>query len=442
MSERMEKNSRESEHDKESLVVRELSDILERFRRAGEGIYVLEKVFAKPDELPRCYDKLPGKYREILGVAVFALASQTGILPKVENYVSPLPMVESSAMKLQKVVGFDIAGEASKIGRRVKPYISGNESSRTIIHIGQTHSTTQSVNYGIRGEISKSQSEIAKFLLATTTQNQHVFVEGYSQKYVEDTQEHREAVTKITKASSYAEIRSLYEIIVKQFSAPLQVALLNKVTGDKLASIGFREVSPLTYAKDSDVFTLLESGLFPSNKSYTVPNSTQSLVAGGADVLDVEGRIRIVPAETSEGNRRPDELASELREKGKLLGKLFISFDPNNTYYKSLDSAILPSISQYSSADIRHIAREEPCKKSVECQSLATEILQKDIPAIEKSVMREREEIAVNLIAFHAQTSEQKVFPLVYGSDHNFVTAVEKWNEMNPGYKFNLVSVK
>lgn len=441
MNERIRKPEKEPILGKEKSLERGTSGIFDQFSRASEGNNVLGEAFSKPDKLASFYDRASKKYKEILGAAVFALAFQTGGLAIAKEDAPSLPMAKSEALEFKKILGFDVATEAAKVGRRAVASIPQNESASTIIHLDQSHNTTPERNHRNLAEISKSQSEIAQFLLAMTKPNQYVFVEGYEHKEVEYTGNFKDEVAKITKASSYDEIRSLYANMVKKYNVPRGIALLNKVAGDKLISIGFKEVSPLRYVKDSSAFMLYESDYFPSNKSYTVPNRGQALMAGGAETLFMEGRILLAPAETREGIIKPSQLADELKEKGESLRKIFTSFHPNDGPFRPLVS-IPPSISQFSSLDLVLLAEEEPCKKSRECQRLTTEILQKDIPAIENAERIEREKIAVNLIASYAQKSEQKVFPLVYGRLHDFKLAVEEWNQANPGYKFNLITVK
>lgn len=81
------------------------------------------------------------------------------------------------------------------------------------------------------------------------------------------------------------------------------------------------------------------------------------------------------------------------------------------------------------------------CKEDTECNRITKEIIEQNIPKARKILHDDREDDAVELIADQVKTG-QKVFPLVYGSGHNFTRAVKKWNESHPDKSFNLITVK
>lgn len=123
-----------------------------------------------------------------------------------------------------------------------------------------------------------------------------------------------------------------------------------------------------------------------------------------------------------------------------MLSKFFEPFAEEDSRYREL-SAELPLISEYSAHEIEEAVIEDPCWSSEECKNIVDEITEEIIPAIQKAVMDDREDIAVAIAEF-AETSDQQSFPLVYGTAHDFTRAVLKWNEEHPYQQFNLVTVK
>jgi hypothetical protein len=60
-------------------------------------------------------------------------------------------------------------------------------------------------------------------------------------------------------------------------------------------------------------------------------------------------------------------------------------------------------------------------------------------------ILIQRERSAIKKLHAHAQadTSEQRIFPLVYGSGHNFTQAVNETNKkLNPEYRYGLITMK
>lgn len=430
-------------------IAENLSLILETCSKNNEEIHVAEDtVTASPAKLSGLYDKVEKKYKALLGAVVFAVSLQATVTATQEEKEAPVSSVafEQSAEKnaIKETVGFDVEQEAEKVGRKVKFYSPNGQTKFTIIHVGQIHSTYADANYAGRNEIAKSQTEVGSFLARNISAQSDVFVEGYTDDTDEYTRGMREEASHINNAKNFEAIGKAYREACSRYYDKQSTAILNKITGDKLITAGFREVSPLVYSDGEQNFYLIESGYSPVDKDYTVSNETGTALAGAANILSIKGQINIKPAETIEGNSKGFELQARLREKGKLLEKFFVSTDSRDSEYNSTIHKSFYSISE-SSADaeyIRFSATSEFCKKSVECQKITKEIIEVDIPAIEKAVMEDREDIAVELIAKQTKTSTQNVFPLVYGSAHDFTRAILKWNKAHPDEQFNLVTVK
>lgn len=426
-----------------------ISRVLEECEKNNEDTHILEEALtASPKALSELYDKVTKKYKTIIGALLFAVASHTveaQTLPEdLETQITQLKQSINTTGNevVEKNTGINFIKEAERIGRNATFYMSGNATAHTIVHLGQTHNTTKEMNYAIRHEIATSQAEIATILLNTTDPSTGVFMEGHTQKGEILSDAEKEASTHLKGARDINELKSIYEEECERNPYTTNIAIINKITGDKLISFGFTETSPFMFTNTHEEFLLYATGSFPKENSFTVPNEVESSIVGATRILDAEGRIDMYPAETTEGNSRSFQLEDNLNEKGEMLGDVLASVDFSNTSYLYLQREVLPTLSKYSADQIESIAQSEMCVENPECQKIVAEILYKDIPAIKKAIFDDREDIAIKLIAEYAKTSNQTYFPLVYGSDHDFIRAVMQWNKEHPEQQFNLVTVK
>jgi len=419
-----------------------ISAVLEECSRNNEEIHVLEEALtSSPETLYKLYDTVDKKYKAFLGALVFAVASQVGIISYQEKLFQKTPQSHSDLIpEGERPKHIDTAKfikDAKDVGRTAVFYFPEKTTSRTIVHLGQTHATSEDTNYELRDVIHKSQTEIAQILKKMTTATTGVFIEGYISKDKELTNFIKETSARIEAATRIEEINKIYTKAWHETETKTEVAILNDVVGDRLTALGFKETSPLYYTKGQQHLTLYQTGFFPEEDAYTVNNYNESSIAGRAEILSARGYFDAEPAETSEGNSKDTRLREILKEKGEKLGKLLTSFTGKNT---SL-SAELQSISEYSADSIKVMARSSECKESDECQKLTQELVA-DTHSIKKAIFDDREDIAIELIAKYAKSSTQNQFPLVYGSAHNFTRAVTNWNKNNPEYQFNLVTIK
>ena len=428
-----------------------ISRVLEECEKNNEGIHILEEALnASSKALSTLYDRVAKKYKTIIGALLFATIAQTSEARQLsEDLKIEIIQIEESINTtgnevVEKNTGINFIKEAEKIGRNATFYISENESAPTIGLIGQTHALSQEVNYKYYDDIVKSQTEIGSFLVNTTTSEMTVFIEGYAPEDEASLKAVKEDSARIATTQNFVEFEKEYRKIYFSDNNGYKTnrAILNKVAGDKLISLGFKETAPMVYHDGHNTFALYTTGFFLEGQSYTVSNEVESSMAGAPRILYAEGQINIQPAETIESSSKSFVLRDKLREKGVVLGKLFASFDSNNTYYQYLQKENLPNIADYSTESLKRLAEDESCKKSVECQKIISEIIHEDIPAIKKAVMDDREDIAIELIAKYAKTSDQTYFPLVYGNLHDFIRAIKKWNAEHPEQQFNLVTIK
>ena len=435
--------------DQERIV--SIQDTLEVCAKNNEEIHILEEALtSSPKALSELYDRVAKKYKTFIGALLFAVVSHTTEARSLpEDLKTQIIQLEQSINTMgneiiEKNTGIDFIKEAEKIGRNATFYISENKSSLVIAHFGQRHATTEKANYDYRYDIAKSQTEIATILLNTTNSSTGVFLEGFTQKTDTLLDKAKVASARLKGAGDVNELKRIYKEECEKIPHTIAAAILNKIAGDKLISFGFTETSPLVFTDTQEIFVLLPTGIFPVENSYTVPNNTESNIVGAAEILDAEGQIDVYPAETSEGNSKSSQLRDTLKVKGEILGNMIVSLDFSNLDYQYFHKKILPTLSEseYSAEQIKDIAQSETCVKSAECQKIVAEILYEDIPSIRKAVIDDREDIAIELIAKHAETSDQTYFPLVYGNLHDFTRAVKKWNAEHPGLQFNLVTVK
>jgi|GEM_PF-2751903 len=428
-----------------------ISRVLEECEKNNEDTHILEEaIIASPKALSALYDRVAKKYKTIIGALLFATIAHTSEAQHLsEDLKTQIIQLEESINAIgnevtEKRTGINFIKEAEKIGRNVIFYMSGNATARTIVFIGQIHALSQEANSKYHVNIVKNQTKIGSFLVNITTSKMTVFIEGNVPEDEASLKAVKEDSARIATTQNFVEFEKEYRKIYFSDNNGYKTnrAVLNKVAGDKLISLGFKETAPMVYHDGHNTFALYTTGFFPEGQSYRVSNEVESSMAGAARILYAEGQINIQPAETIESSSKSFVLRDKLREKGVVLGKLFASFDSSNTYYQYLERENLPNIADYSTESLKQLAEDESCKKSVECQKIISEIIHEDIPAIKKAVMDDREDIAIELIAKYAETSDQTYFPLVYGNLHDFTRAVKEWNEEHPEQQFNLVTVK
>jgi hypothetical protein len=398
------------------------------------------------NKLSSLYDAATSRTKAILGGVLFATAFLGGSSSITET---PATKIESDqtfeflqGMKkdLVNMTGLDILKISNDAGRFVTYTKPTETTALTIVHIGQTHKTTSENNFMFKDEIVQSQKEVAQILSAITMPSVKVFTEGYTETSMSFVEEDKSIVKKLTAPTSFEDLKREYTNIWENHLF-VDKALLNKVMGDKLISLGFTETSPLGFTKGDQLLVLYPTGLLPEDKAYTEKNENQSIMAGATQLLNFKDAITLVPAETREGNAKAGILRSQLKAKGEQFGVFLNSYAKQSTTMQASSQKPPMDISFYNSESIRSMSTSPECKKNNECTRLAKEIIEQDLPAIERAVMDDREDIAVELMAKAAKEG-QKVFPLVYGSAHDFNRAVDKWNMSHPEMRFNLVSIK
>jgi hypothetical protein len=425
-------------------------EVLEKGSQNNEEIHVLEEaITSTPDALYKIYDAVAKKHKAFLGALVFAVASQVGIAPQhTEKMTLPISQSQSSGTtEGERTKSIDTASllkDAKEIERDAIFYFAEKTTPRTIVHLGQSHDSSVEENYRSRYEIVKSQTEIAIFLLKSATPDTSVFVEGYVPGNRDELNFRKEMYINIGKAQTIADLEKVYiQAYNNDESSERSKAILNEITNTQLIAFGFKETSSLTYTSQfGEIFQLLPTGFFPSDKNYTESNYIESSIGGGATALGAKGIIDIQPAETLDGNSKSYRLRDALDKKGRSLEKFFISsLEKTGSYNEYIKENILPSISKYPAKTIESVAQSDLCRKNIECQGLTRELLV-DTDNIEKAVMDDREDIAVERIAEYSKISTQNKFPLVFGNAHDFTRAVTKWNKAHPEYQFNLVTIK
>ncbi len=441
---------------RENLRLAEIEDSLESLK-VDERVDLLEQV-VEPSEskLSSFFDKASGNAKSILGAVLFAVASHGAVADVGDRKEIPgIGTFEHSQMakkNMQAVVGFDLVGEAMKLGKTATLITPEKDkpTDLTIMHLGQTHKTEPKTNDEYRDRIVKSQAGIAELLKVATTSSTKVFAEGYIAEEREFTQQRRILKKFLDSMPTADAAIKTYNNFLTLPKTKYMIPELNKAMGDKLVSLGFKEDTPLSYSNGNETIVLLPSGLLPEDKAYTMPNDQQALMRGAVEMLDQSIALQMEPAETKETNSRAFAYIPGLQEKAGRLGNLLKILVPappiGTTQARIVNDAVksLPEMTYWSSHTVIRASQIDECKKNVECSSLVKEIVDIDLPQAAKAIYDDREDAAVELIAKSALANhgQQKVFPLVYGSAHDFTRAIVKWNATHPTMQFNLVAVK
>src|SRR3989344_1632957 len=121
-----------------------ISAVLEECSRNNEEIHVLEEALtSSPETLYKLYDTVDKKYKAFLGALVFAVASQVGIISYQEKLFQKTPQSHSDLIpEGERPKHIDTAKfikDAKDVGRTAVFYFPEKTTSRTIVHLGQTH---------------------------------------------------------------------------------------------------------------------------------------------------------------------------------------------------------------------------------------------------------------------------------------------------------------
>ncbi len=427
--------------------------------KPDEHIAVAESITSTSlDSLSRLYDTTTGTLKTVLAASVFALASngacaQGQEMIQVDQGMS-YEQFKSERQRVNALLGYDVYAEAQKVGRRVTSYIPEKPGTHTIVFIGQVHeSENKENNWRLRKSKARSQQEVAQFLQATTTPGAKVFIENFFSSDKEAFDNYRLMATFLSKASSGEQV---FDTLARY--PALNQGVKNKLAGERLQELGFEETSPFTYQKGTKTFRLPAAGYFPGDKNYKVSSDIESAMTDAALQLQAKARIDLEPAEIGyEGGARKHlaEIVQRMTERAKdlanSLSPLAVDFSQGvdrNSFAVNYKIGIQKSISsQENPADfaattseiLQKLARTDFCKKDAKCIHLVKQIVDEDIPLLHKVIHDEREDEAVEIIAKHAMSTDQKVFPLVYGSAHSFIQAVKRYEG---AIRFNIVTVK
>lgn len=439
--------------------VERIEKALENFSPNPDVVILEEAVTATPSRLAELYDKSTASVKAILGAMLFAVTVQASAGQEIESAEKVEPEMSFSQTmemkeKIKDITGIDIVAEAKKVNREVKLYTPEKPTIRTIVNLGQTHNTSQEENWRARDEISESQKSIAKFLTATSTSQTKVFVENFYTGDREKFMSYHLFSESIKETDSFSKLSNIY------FSfEDLDVSIKNKMTAEKLISMGFVEIEPLRYVKDGEEMLLSGAGVFPSGHEGEVAGDIELNIKSSVVPLYVKGLLDFYPAEKSShesGARKKlkDSTLEFYKKVKKLNNILYIESSVfNNDTSVSYKSEMNKRINAPAWGDlfindkdnpsdfIKSLANESFCKHDSECKKITTEMIEKDIPDFKKVIFDDREDEAISLIAKQA-SPEQNFFPLVYGKNHDFTRAVKKWNDNHPEQQFNLVTVK
>ena len=458
-------NKIETEQSKKIIEQLEFVERLE----TNKDIYILEEaVGAIPSRLAELYDRSQNRVRAILGAMLFAVTVQVSAGQEnksVESVERSVPVkTQEQREQIKEITGIDIVAEAEKVGRQVGLYLPKEKSATTILFLGQVHAIVGNPesNFYSKINILKSQNEIASILNVisnTNTQKLKVFTEGYAE-------EHRKIFTFFHSINNHLKndtmsfddlINEYNQIDISGAKDERLNVIVNKIFGDKLISMGFRESSPLFFENGVVGMKLRPTGLLLDEKSSTENSNIESLVIGTTEFLDTEGVVELEPSETVEVSGKTSGL--NIYEKLKRINEIFPNTFIGN-YQQDLDGTLKSLIKNkgllqnsitnnakdmfnlgFRSSDfIKKLAESHDCKVNKECSQLTEEIIKKDILELKEAIFDKREDVVIELIAKNG--TGQKLVPVVYGTAHDFTRAVKKWNDKHPEQQFNLVTVK
>lgn len=407
-------------------------------------------------QIGELYDRTTSRLRGVLGMIVFAtaFAGTSAFIkdPKEEMHESEQTFEYVQKMKkdLMDITGVDILQIAQEIGRSVVYMKADSPTAKTIIHVGQSHNILQKEKvYKVKDEITMSQSQIANFLSNPAFKGSVVFSEGL----VEESGSFVSALSDLKPylaTLSLEQAKSWYITSVNSYRSPQEIATANSVMLEKLKEGGYSEVSPMVFEKDGDIFILTATGYLPDDKSYTVNAVTDILIEGAGTMLNATGVIKLVPAETSSASIASAPILKEIEKKVSIINTFFQGNKAESLKFRlEGKSKIIETIMQdpysllsLSAYGISKITQDKGCKNSPECKQAVSAITDTLIPEFRKAVDETRENTAVELIAKYAKEHPgTKVFPLIYGTAHDFTDVVIKWNATHLE-QFNLVTVK
>lgn len=438
---------------------RRIEEIL-KLAAISEDVLVGEAIALKSfKQLDLLFGSVSKKGRAIIAACVFALSSHGAFGQEdqsVDNVVPDLTyeQVVKQKQELNDLVGYDIVSEAKKVGREVASVYRESKADRTVVFLGQMHVSSRESNWEYKDNIIRSQKEIAAFLSSTTTPKTKVFLEGHSQDNGLSLSDYRKAVNYI-KDIPFDGLSRVYS----DYKFTVDNATLNKIVRERLLELGFVEVSPRRYVKDDVDFMLPPVNFFEQQRTNEVSSEVESGLQSSALLLHAKGVIDVMYGEKSiipgsAGYKLRSELKSlsqATRDLSAILGNFGVDFSSGldlgsfSMNYKTVISSDVKkpaevALSQDKVKFYSGLASKSFCKIDVSCVRIVNEITKKIIPAVSRYIFSERENETLEMIS--ELSGDQKVIPLVYGSAHDFTNAIKRWNKLNPGKGFNLVTIK
>lgn len=348
----------------------------------------------KPEEIKsvepeqKKYGILESMYKsKFARAAAFAAAIGGALFEAHREYASAKAQTEASEMLEKK--GVKLESLANKFKAEVQ--VPGGD--KTILHIGQIHAvgSFKSMESGKEtGEIIRSQKAVEELLtyLSENKLTDSVYVEGFGKGSVEflklqESDVNDTPLDSLAKNSKFLDLPELNRQDSAKaawlYAAKLRLEKTIKAVEGKTKNLPEGSEEAKEAASRLSVFKeeLSEIG---SNKLIAGDNV---YIWGAAAKMHAEGKINILPSETTEA-REKTEAPYTLKE------------------------ALPAAMSLGVKAEFRH---------------------------------REREDVAVKMVAQGAQAQNEKVIPLIYGDAHNFTESVTDFNKQSGHGTFGLTKV-
>jgi hypothetical protein len=393
------------------------------------------------------FKKVSQEGRAVLAACMFALSSQGAFAEAPRNVENPgseltTEQVEARREELRALVGYDIVAKTLEIGRRIisihKPE---KPTDRTIVFLGQTHNVNdKEADWENRKQVARSQKEIAKFVLGTTTPETKVFVENFFIENNSIREAEKTMWSEITKVDS---LNGLFEVMQKYPN--VETSLKNNLVAEKLKQLGFIETGPLVYEKGEEKVRLATTGIFPPAHNYTEPADIELNIMNSVLPLSTRGLVNFQPAERLDGARKllSDTTSNIVTNFSRIAD--ILPFTYNTRIRHAVKTGDFGNLNADGVPELVDQVAKDPVCSTGECRNLMQEMTGKHIPNLGRAVFEHRENESIQILAQGIQGSDQKVIPLIYGSAHDFVRAVQEWNAAHQGegeVRFNLVTVK
>lgn len=350
--------------------------------------------------------------------------------------------------------GHDLVGLCDKLGCKVTVDVE-SPTKQYILHLGQVHKTSTIQQTKVfMPSILKSQKHI-ETILGELSKDGNIAVYNEGMAPEDMIHDPREALMEVKRFVASRKNKTELEIAKTLFTHSFKI---DEKTGlsDSLGAYPttvFNEAA-IERAKelklsDADTSTLL----YRNDYSSTVEPEEQSYIYGSVNKQGLAGKILPQPAEKLETHEEAERTMSDAMMARSALVMPILNYAMQDPILKNRIQAegSVGVIQDFFAAtdDVEQLSDIQDVEWRERLQTMDDSNLKGSLKKyfdtnieFNKKAKFAREKAAVERIMESESFENQKVVPLVYGTKHNFKTAVENYRKYHPEHPIGLITIK